>query len=77
MEMQEFSLASMDRLIRRAGNDRVSKDASIELSAVLEKVGEGIAKEAIRKAEEEGVKTIKERHIRAAMKEVDDLGDFL
>lgn len=77
MEMQEFSLASMDRLIRRAGNDRVSQDAAVELSAVLETVGKNIAKEAIRKAQQEGIKTVKRRHIRAALKEVEDVSEFL
>ena len=69
--MAELSLASMDRLIRMVGNDRVSKDASIELRAVLESRGEKIAEEAIRKAEQEGLKTIQKRHIREAVKEVE------
>lgn len=69
--LPEFSLASMRRLIRRVGKDRVSKDASLELSAVLEKLGEDIAEEAIRKAEQEGVKTIKKKHIREAVKDVE------
>ena len=69
--MPELSLASMDRLIRMVGNDRVSKDASIELRAVLESRGEKIAKEAIRKAEKEGLKTIQKRHIREVVKEID------
>lgn len=70
-KLPEFSLASMRRLIRRVGKDRVSKDASLELSAVLEKLGEDIAEEAIRKAEQEGVKTIKKKHIREAVKDVE------
>ena len=69
--MPELSLASMDRLIRMVGNDRVSKDASIELRAVLESRGEKIAKEAIRKAEKEGLKTVQKEHIREAVKELD------
>ncbi len=69
--MSELSLASMDRLIRMMGNDRVSKDASVELRAVLESRGEKIAKEAVRKAENEGLKTVRRRHIREAVKEMD------
>lgn len=60
----------MKRLIRRVGKDRVSKDASLELSTVLESLGKNIAEEAIRKAEQEGVKTIKKKHIKAAVEEV-------
>ncbi len=61
----------MKRLIRRVGKERVSKDASLELSAVLESLGKDIAEEAVRKAEQEGVKTIKKKHIRAAVEEVE------
>ncbi len=69
--MSEFSLASMKRLIRRAGKNRVSKDASIELSAILESLGTVIAEEAIRKSEQEGVKTVKKKHIKKAVDEVE------
>lgn len=69
--MAEFSLASMDRLLRRAGNERVSEDASLELSAVLESFGKDIAEEAVRRAEQEGVKTINREHIRAATRELE------
>ncbi len=68
--MVELSLASMDRIIRRVGNERVSKDAAIELRAIIESEGEKIAEEAIREAENEGIKTIKERHIREAAKKI-------
>lgn len=68
--MPEFSLAAMDRILRKAGNEQVSKDASLELSAVLESLGKEIGKEAVRKAEQEGVKTILRRHIKEAGKEV-------
>lgn len=69
--MPEFSLASMERLLRRAGNDRISEDAPLELSAVLESWGKEIAKEAVRKASQEGVKTIQKEHIRSAVKELE------
>jgi len=68
--LPELSLASMERLLRKAGNERVSKDASLELQAVLESIGDKVSKEAIRKAEQEGLKTVKRRHIRAAFKEI-------
>lgn len=69
--MPEFSLASMDRLIRKAGNERVSEDAALELSAVLESFGEEIAGEAVREAGQEGVKTVSRKHIKAAIRELD------
>lgn len=68
--MPEFSIAAMDRLLRRVGNERVSEDAALELGTVLESIGEDIAKEAIRKAEQEGVATITDEHIREAVKEL-------
>lgn len=69
--MPEFSLSSMDKILRRAGNDRVSEDASLELSAVLESYGEKIAEEAMRIANQEDIVTIKSRHIRKAKKEIE------
>ncbi len=68
--MPEFSISSMDKILRNAGNERVSKDASIELGAVTESLGKKIAEEAIRKAEQEGVKTVSKEHIRAAYEEI-------
>ncbi|KXB06633.1 hypothetical protein AKJ51_03310 [candidate division MSBL1 archaeon SCGC-AAA382A20] len=61
----------MKRLLQRAGNERVSKDASLELRAVLETYGNKISKEAVRTAEQEGVKTIDRKHIRTAVKELE------
>lgn len=69
--MPEFSIASMDRIIRKSGSNRVSKSAALELSAVIESLGGKIAREAIRKAEQEGVKTITQKHIRKAVKEME------
>lgn len=69
--MPEFSLAAMERLLRKAGNDRVSKDAPLELAAVIESLGEKIAEEAIRRAEQEEVKTISRTHIKKAAEDLD------
>ena len=69
--MPEFSISSMDKILRRSGNERVSEDASIELGAVLESLGKKIGEEAVRKAEKEGLKTVKKRHIRSAAKEIE------
>lgn len=69
--MPEFSLASMERILRKSGNERVSEDASIELRAVLESMGEDISEEALRKAKQENVKTISRKHIKTAARELD------
>lgn len=64
--MPEFPLATMDRLIRKAGKVRVSRGAALELSAVLEAYATDLAKEAIKLAEHRGGKTINEVDVRAA-----------
>lgn len=69
--MPEFSLASMRRIIEKTGKNRISEDASLELSAVLESLGKEIAEEAIRKAKQEELKTIKKKHIKKAAKEME------
>ncbi|MFP4005644.1 MAG: histone [Candidatus Hadarchaeia archaeon] len=69
--MTEFSLSSMKRLIKRGGSERVSEDASFELRAILERSGKKISNEAIRKAEHEKIKTIKKRHIKAAVQDLE------
>ena len=69
--MPEFSLASMRRIIEKTGKNRISEDASLELSAVLESLGKEIAEEAIRKAKQEELKTIKKKHIKKAAKEIE------
>lgn len=69
--MPELSLSSMDKIIRKMGNERVSKSAAFELRATVESFGEKIAKEAIRKAEREGVKTVGRKHIKEAVDELE------
>ncbi|KXA88511.1 hypothetical protein AKJ61_04760 [candidate division MSBL1 archaeon SCGC-AAA259B11] len=44
--MAELPLAAVDRVIRKAGADRVSESASVRLSKVLEKKALEIASEA-------------------------------
>lgn len=64
--MPEFSVATMTRLIRKATKARVSRDAALELGAVIEEYAIKISKEALKLAEHRGAKTVKERDIRAA-----------
>ena len=44
--MGELPLAAVDRIIRKAGGDRVSEDAAAALSEVLEEKGIKIAQQA-------------------------------
>jgi histone H3/H4 len=60
--------ASVDKLIRKAGADRVSEDASIALAKILEEDAIDIAREAISLAEHAGRKTVKKEDVELAMK---------
>ena len=68
--MPKFPLARMDKLIRKAGKVRVSRDAALELSATLEAYVVEITKEAVRLAAHRGGKTLSESDIRAAASRV-------
>lgn len=64
--MPEFSVSTMDRLIRKAANVRVSRGAALELGAVLEEYAIELSKKAIKLTEHRGAKTVNESDIRAA-----------
>lgn len=66
--MPEFPLLTMDRFLRNAGSERVSKGARLELSAVLESIGKELAEEAVRRAKHRGVKTVDRKDIRSAVR---------
>lgn len=68
--MPEFPILTMDRLLRKGGNKRVSKGAKLELSAVLESIGKELAKEAVRRAKYRGVKTVDRKDIMTATRYV-------
>ena len=65
--MPTFPVSAMDRLIRKAGNAKVSQSAALELSAVLDSFGTEIAEEAIRLANHRGAKTVGKIDIKAAI----------
>gem|GEM_PF-591024 len=62
----EFSVSAMKRLIQRVSKFRVSREAALELSAVLEEHGLRISSEALKLAQHRGAKTVNERDIRTA-----------
>ncbi|MFQ6052488.1 MAG: histone family protein [Candidatus Hydrothermarchaeota archaeon] len=68
--MAEFPLATMDRIIRRAGAKRVSEDAKEVLAELLEDYGEKIASNANKIANKSGRKTVKAKDIELAVKSI-------
>jgi len=70
MSESELSLAPMHRICKKAGAERVSESAAIELAKVLESIGLKIAREAIDFAMHSGRKTVKARDIRIAARKI-------
>ncbi len=60
--------AAMEKLLKKAGAERVSEDAKQKLREVLEEYAEGIGAKAVRMANHAGRKTIKDSDIREATK---------
>lgn len=66
----EIALASVHRIIKKFGAERVSDSAADELRKVLELVGENIAKQAVELARHAHRKTIKPEDITLASKSI-------
>ena len=66
----ELGLASMYRVIKKSGADRVSEDAADELRKVLEVIAEKIARQAVELSIHAGRKTVKSEDVRLASKNV-------
>jgi histone H3/H4 len=60
-------LAPVERVIRKAGADRVSESAGLELAKVLEDYGIEISREAITLAKHAHRTTVKDEDIRLAV----------
>ncbi len=66
--MADLPIAAIDRLIRKAGAERVSEDAAEELSRILSEVAMDISKQAIELAQHAKRKTVTSEDIKLATK---------
>ena len=62
-------LAAMERLIKKAGGERVAEDAKAALKEALEEHAEYISRKAAKYAMHAGRKTVKAEDIKLAVKE--------
>ena len=63
---EEFTIAPMRRLLKKAGDLRISPDAAEELRRAVGEYGSKVAQLAVQTAQSEGRKTVLERDIKAA-----------
>lgn len=66
----ELPLAPVERLLRRAGAQRVSEDAKTELAKALEDYAMKVGKLAAELAKNAGRKTVKVEDIKAAVRQL-------
>jgi len=64
--MPELSNAAMERIMRKAGAQRVSATAVAELAEAMEEYGLKLSKEAIGLARHAGRKTVKKEDVKLA-----------
>lgn len=65
-----LSIASMHKLCKKAGAERVSESATKEMAKVLEEIGIKIGKEALDFAIHAGRRTVKGRDIKISARKV-------
>ena len=63
-----ISASAMEKLLKKAGAERVAEDAKEQLSEFLEEQGIKIGEKALRLAQHAGRKTIKAADIKEAVK---------
>ena len=67
IKMAELPIAPITKIIRNAGAERVSEDASMALMKEIEKYGEKVARKAVSLAEHAKRKTVKAEDIQEAI----------
>jgi histone H3/H4 len=68
IKMAELPLAPVTRIIKKAGAERVSEEASTEMKRLLEDYGAKIATNAVSLAKHAGRNTVQAQDIRKAVK---------
>ena len=64
--MTELSLSAVERIIKKAGAERISADATETLAALMEEYGGYLAKEAKKMSDHAGRKTLRGSDIKMA-----------
>ena len=64
--MTELSLSAVERIIKKAGAERISADATETLAVLMEEYGVFISKEAKKMSDHAGRKTLRGSDIRMA-----------
>jgi len=67
---REMPIAPVEKLLRKAGADRVSNSASEALSSILEDIGGEISRRAAALSAHAGRRTVKEEDVKMAVKEI-------
>ena len=67
---EEFTIAPMRRLLKKAGNLRVNEDAANTLRILIGEYGSRVAEYAVKNAISDNRKTILERDIKKAAQKV-------
>ena len=65
-KLRSIPLASMEKILKACGAERVSDDAKIALRSILEEVAEDISKNAIKLSKHAGRRTLMESDIKLA-----------
>jgi len=68
MTKSALTLAAMEKLLKKAGAQRVSEGAKHTLREVVEEIADGIAQKATKIAQHTGRKTVKGKDIKLAVK---------
>ena len=67
---EEFTVAPIRRLLKKAGNLRINEEAANKLRDLIGSYGQSVAELAVENAIAEGRKTVLERDIRTAASRV-------